>query len=87
MNKAALTPTVFAPNTDISIHLENTEEFNYIINKKSEIYNFSWEPVTELMPMRGNIKVPSEKGIFVGLLAIVMKSGKSARCFFAIDVR
>jgi hypothetical protein len=85
-NKVALTPTVIAPDTDISIHLENTEEFNYIFYKKNEL-DATWENTTEPMPVRNSIKIPTEKGTFVVCLAIVMKSGKSAKYFFGIDVR
>jgi hypothetical protein len=85
-NKVALTPTVVTPNSDISIHLENTEEFNYILYKKNELDGGAWENITGPMPVRNSIKVPKEKGTFVVCLAIVMKSGKTAKYFFAIDV-
>jgi hypothetical protein len=91
MNKVALTPTVIASDTDISIHLENAEEFNYIFYKRNELNGAlygQWENTTELMPVRDlKFKVPTEKGKFVGLLSIEMKSGKSASYIFAIDVR
>jgi hypothetical protein len=86
LDKVALTTTVIASDTDISIYLENTEEFRYIFYKRNELdgplYG-EWENTTELMqPASDSIKVPTEKGTFVGLLSTDTKS-----YFFAIDVR
>jgi len=83
LNKVAQTPIIIASDTEIS--LENPKELKYIFYKKNELdgplYG-EWENITEQMPAKGSIKVPTEKGTFDVLLSTDMKS-----YLFAIEVR